>query len=107
MAAFRSILGKSVIYELWLMIGSEGWCVWCVMRGQSKERHQFIGIDHWCHEFEMGFNSLATRSFTSLGVMARSSAAAHGGVTYHLHGYDDVVNRPLAWRDRGSRQPPK
>jgi hypothetical protein len=85
------------------MIWSEELCVWCVTRGQSKERHKFIGINHRCHKFEMGFNSLMARSFTSLGIMARSSAAAHGGVTYHLHGYDDVVNRHLAWRDRGSQ----
>jgi hypothetical protein len=54
--------------------------------------HQFIGIDHRCHDFEMRLNSLAARPFTSLGFVVHSIAAAHEGVTCHLHGYDDVVN---------------
>jgi hypothetical protein len=56
------------------------------------ERHQFIGINHQCHKFEMILNSLASRSFAVLSFVACSSAIAHGGVTCHLHGYDDVVN---------------
>jgi hypothetical protein len=64
-------------------------------------------IVHRCHEFEMRLNSSAARSFTSQGFVARSSAAAHGGETCHLHGYNDVVNWSLAWRDQESWQPPK
>jgi hypothetical protein len=74
------------------MIECEGWCAWCVTRGQIKEIHQFIGINHRCHEFDTRLNSSAARPFASLGFLACSSATAHGGVTCHLHGYDDVVN---------------
>jgi hypothetical protein len=49
--AFRLTPGKSRILRLWLMNGSEEWCVGFVTRERSKGSTQFIGIDHWCHEF--------------------------------------------------------
>jgi hypothetical protein len=75
------------------MIGSEGWCAWCITRRQSKERHQFIGINHRCHEFERGWAYGGEwMSHQSLFIVALWKPNDQGVYFDSRHNYCKVMN---------------